>query len=207
MADQQPKSEKKPRVFGRRYRYTNDYKVVPALGMNGPRGNRILYIGQWYRPSNPAEEYRAIVLWLRIWTAVAILAAGCGMWLHPADLENRWYVPLLAISLFPLAYQLIGAVMLPQAVSYMERQRYEKTFVRIQHSAVFALVVFCLSALGCLVFWLVHLLGDPAHSISYTLGDGIFAGLLILAGIAELKTNEFSRKIQTDIFDNEAYQP
>ena len=44
MAKNESKTEQRSgRIVGRRYRYTEDYKVLPALGGPGGRGKRVIY--------------------------------------------------------------------------------------------------------------------------------------------------------------------
>ena len=208
MANELPKPDKKSnKIIGRRFRYASDYKVVPSLRRNGSYGKQVVYIGRWIRPTNSLEEYKRIVLWMRILTAVAAVAAVAAMWLHPAAMSHRWYVPVLVACLFPLAYQIMGAMTMPPEVSYMDRQQYDKSFVRCGHSAVFALVLICASALGCLIYWIIAAAGTVEGGAPYSLLDGVFAGLLILAGVTERVVYLFSRKITTDTYDNETYQP
>ena len=210
---QEPKSKEKSegkshKIIGRRYRYTGDYQIVPALGMNGAGGKRIIYKGRWIRPTNEPAEYEKIVLWLRILTAAAVLLVAAAMGLHPANMTHRWYMPVLVASVFPLAYQVMGAVSLPPKISYMERQKYDKSFVRVGHSAVFALVLFGLAALGCVIYWIIVAVSEYVEgSAPYSLNDGTFAALLVLAGAAELFNYRFFKRVQTDTFDNDAYQP
>ena len=212
MANQKPKSgmnseEKSHKLIGRRYRYTGDYQVVSSLGPYGGRQKQMIYIGQWIRPSNETGEYKNIVLWMRILTAIAVVTAVCAMWLHPAEMTHRWYVPVLVVSLFPLLYQVMGAVTIPAEPSYMERQRYDKSILRVGHSAVAALVLFCISALGCVIYWIVASVSELEGSVPYSLMDGVFAALLIASGAAELTTYRFFQRIKTDTFDNDAYHP
>ena len=130
------------------------------------------------------------------------------MGLHPANMTHRWYMPVLVASVFPLAYQVMGAVSLPPKISYMERQKYDKSFVRVGHSAVFALVLFGLAALGCVIYWIIVAVSEYVEgSAPYSLNDGAFAALLVLAGAAELFNYRFFKRVQTDTFDNDAYQP
>lgn len=200
--------EKSGKLIGRRYRYTNDYQVVPELGPNGGRGKRLVYVGRWIRPGNDTAEYKTIVLWMRILTATAVLFTAAALGLHPAAMTHRWYVPVLVASMFPLAYQVMGAAMLPGEISYMERRRYDKSFVRAGHSAMAALVMFGLSALGCVIYWIiVAASGNVEGSMPYSLMDGVFAALLVLAGAAELFTYRFFKRIKPDTFDNDAYHP
>ena len=212
MSGQKPDSgknseEKSRKIIGRRYRYTGDYQIVSALGPNGSREKRMFYTGRWIRPVNEAEEYETIIRWLRILTVAAVLAVLGALGLHPAAMTHRWYLPVLTIGLFPLFYQGMGAVRLPAKRSYMERQRYEKSIVRVGHSAVAVLVLCCISALGCVIYWILASTTELEGSEPYSLRDGVFAVLLILAMLSERMSYRFFRKIQTDTYDNDAYHP
>ncbi len=207
MAQKPQKTEKKTnRLIGRRYRYTDDYQVVPALGNEG-RGKRILYIGPWILPTNELEEYKKLVLWIRILTVVAVAAALGAMNVVPPPSTHKWYLPILVFALFPLAYQVMGAATMPATLTHMERQRYDKGIVRAGQSAGFSLVVICLSALGCLVYWIIAAVGTIEGEAPYALGDGVFAALLVLAAAAEWMVRQLSRRIKTDTLDHDAYHP
>ena len=89
----------------------------------------------------------------------------------------------------------------------MERQRYEKSIVRVGHSAVAVLLLCCISALGCVIYWILASTTELEGSEPYSLRDGVFAVLLILAMLSERMSYRFFRKIQTDTYDNDAYHP
>ncbi len=202
--EKQEKSRRADRLIGRRYRYTKDYQVLPGLGPKGSREKRVLYTGDWYLPVNDGEEYRKLVKALRLLTALAALAVLGALAILPPPMENKWYLPVLTVSLFPLAYQIMGAVSLPSQKTHMERQRYDKSVVRVGHSAMFAFVVMCLAALGLMVYWIVAAsggLGSPA----YTGRDAVFAVLLILAAAAELVSWKLYGRIQAEKVPNERF--
>lgn len=208
MANPKPDSEKKTgRIVGGRYRYTGDYQVVAPLGPTGRRSKQLVYVGQWIRPVNEAGEYKTIVRWLRILTAVALVTAICAMGIHPADMTHRWYMPVLVAGILPLFYQAMGAMTLPAAPSYMERRQYNKSFARVGHSAAFALTLLCISALGCVIYWILATISQVEGSAPYSLRDGAFAALLVVTGLAELAAYRFFRKVRTETCDNDAYHP
>ena len=198
--------EKSNRLIGRRYRYTNDYQVVPALGSDG-RGKRIFYIGSWFLPVNEPVEYRKLVLWIQILTAAALAAVLVAVGIIPPPYDHKWYLPILVLGLFPLAFQVMGAVRIPGKIIHMEHQRYDKSIVRAGQSAAFALVVICISALGCLAYWIVAAVGTVPNEAPYAWTDGAFAALLILAAAAEWAVRRLSRKIKIDTLDHDAYHP
>lgn len=202
--EKQEKARRADRLIGRRYRYTKDYQVLPGLGPKGSREKRVIYTGEWILPANDGESYQKLVKALRLLTALAVLAVLGALAILPPPMENKWYLPVLTVSLFPLAYQIMGAVSLPSQKTHMERQRYDKSVVRVGHSAMFAFVVMCLAALGLLVYWIVAAsggLGSPA----YTGRDAAFALLLVLAAAAELLSWKLYGRIQPETVPNERF--
>ncbi len=200
MAKNQPKNEKRSdRIIGRRYRYTGDYKVLPAMG--GSRERRVVYVGKWILPANEPEEYRKIVLWMRLLLGVAVLAFAGAIQVLPAPMTNKWYVPVLMIAVFPLAYGVLGAFALPAARRRMERQQYDKSFVRVGHSAVFALAVMGLGALGTGIFWIVNAAGGLEPRLAYTLRDGLYLLLLALSAGAELAVWKLFRRVRPETLE------
>ena len=202
MAKNEQKTEQRSgRILGRRYRYTDDYKVLPALG--GSRERRVLYTAPWTALKLDEEAWKTLVLRLRILTAAAVLAF-IAAFLLPIDWQSKWYMPALALACFPLAYQVMAAAVLPSAKKPLERQQYDKSFVRLSHSAVFALVLICLSALGCAVFWILAAAG-VLETLTFSPRDAAFAALLILMAAVELLTHRLCRGIETETLENSAY--
>lgn len=207
MAKTPQQSEKKSnRIIGRRYRFAEDYQLIPDLKGNG-RNKRIVYIGPWILPTNEPEEYKRVVRWMRILTALVLIAVFAAMEQIPFPATYKWYFPILVISLFPLLHQVMGAWMLPAKICHMERQRYEKSFGRIGSSAMFTFVVLCLSALAYLIYWIIAATSIIEGEAPYALADGIFAALLVFSAVTELQVRRLSRRIKTDTLDNSAYQP
>ena len=190
------------RIVGRRYRYTEDYQTAPALGENG-RGKRVFYVGPWILPRIAPELYKKTVLRVWLLTALVVAAVAAGLAVLPTPMTHKWYVPILVAGLFPLAYQVMGAVMIPPEILHMERQRYDKSIVRAGQSAA----VICASALGCAIYWLVAALGTVEDEAPYALADGIFAALLVLAALSELAVRRLIGKIEVDTLDHDAYHP
>lgn len=208
MAKQEQKTEKRAdKLIGRRYRYTADYQVVPALGPDGGSGKRVVYIGKWILPRCGEAGYSRLVPALWILTGFAVLAVLIAAQILPPPMEHKWYLPVLMISVFPLAYQVMGAFRLPARKKPMERQRYDKSFVRVGHSALFVFVLICAALLGDAAYWIVRACGALAGSASYSLRDGLFVLLLVLAAGAEFAAYRLFRTIQTDTLENSAYQP
>lgn len=194
------------RIVGRRYRYTEDYQTAPALGENG-RGKRVFYVGPWILPRIAPELYKKTVLRVWLLTALVVAAVAAGLAVLPTPMTHKWYVPILVFGLFPLSYQVMGAVMIPPEIKHMERQRYDKSIVRAGQSAIFTFAVICASALGCAIYWLVAALGTVEDEAPYALADGVFAALLVLAALAELAVRRLIGRIEVDTLDHDAYRP
>ena len=208
MSEKSRQSEKKSNGYVvRRYRYTNDYQVVPSLNPKGGRENRMFYIGSWIHPTNDEAELKRLIFGMRLLTAVAVAAVLTALAVLPGPLTHKWFLPILAISVFPLAYQIMGAVMLPAKTTPMERRQYDKGILRTGQCAVFTFVLICMSALACLIYWIVAAAGTVAGEAPYSLMDGVFAAMLVLGGVAELRVHRLSKEIKTELLDNDAYRP
>ena len=180
MADKAKKSgERANRIIGRRYRYTGDYKVVTALAPGGGYEKRVIYTGDWIRPVIEDEAWRRLVLILRLLTAFSVLAFLGALLILSGPMENKWYVPVLTVAAFPLAYQIFGAVRMPAARTCMERQHFDKSFGRVRFCALFAFAVMCLAALGLAVCWTVFAARGIEGAAPWSAGDTAFAVLQI----------------------------
>lgn len=193
------------RVF-RRFRYTEEYRSTPYVGANGKSKERFTYIGEWYCPVNEAGEYKGIVI--AAWAAVivAVLSTLGALFSIPAPLENKWYVVALTFSLFPLAYAVMGAARLPSKPEPMEHARFDKSVLRLKHSAVAVLVILALTALGLIAYWILTACGVYAAA-PYALGDGIFAGCILLAAAANVLLYAKMKQIKTEVRENSAHNP
>lgn len=209
MPDKPQHSKKEPRGYvARRYRYTNDYQAVPRLGPNGGRGKQLIYIGPWFLPTNEEAEYKKLVLWMWLLTAAAVAGVLGALLTHPAEKTFRLYLPVLVAGLFPLSFQIMGALTVPGKRSHMDRRQYDKGLGRIGGSAMASFVMICLTALGCLIFWIVTANREFDGKASYSLlHDGGFAALLVLAALAELTVKRLSGRIQVDMLPNDSYHP
>lgn len=190
----------------KRFRYADDYRRTTYVGANGRSKERITYIGSWFCITNDAAEYRGIALRLRVFTAIAALATLGALFSIPAPLEHKWYAVVLTLSLFPIAYAIMGAVRLPNKPEPIERQRYDKSVVRMKHSAIANLVICALTAIGLIVYWVLYACGVIAAA-PYALGDGIFLGCLVLAAAMNLLLVGTVNKITTEVRENSAYRP
>lgn len=200
MAKKQAKNEtRSDRIIGRRYRYTGDYKVLPP--MPGSRERRVIYIGKWILPANDPGEYRRVVLWIRLLLGLAVLAFAGAIQAVPPPMEHKWYIPVLMVGVFPLAYEVLGALALPTARRRMERQQYDKSFVRVGHCAVFFLVMLGLGALGTGVFWIVNAAGGLEPRLTYTPRDGLYLLLLALSAGAELGIRKLCGRLRPETLE------
>ncbi len=205
MAKNEQKTEQRSGgIVGRRYRYTEDYKIVPSLGGPGSRGKRVIYTAPWILPQLDEETWQKLVRALWGLTALAVLAYVGAFCVIPSPTENRWYAVVLAVGAFPLAYQIMGAVVLPRAKKPLERQQYDRSFVRLRHSTVFAFVIFCLCAPAFALYWILGAAG-VFRAAPFAPADAAFAALLILAAAAELLIRRLCRGIQTETLENSAY--
>ena len=204
MGKQKGSEKRSDRIIGRRYRYTADYRVVPGLGPNGSRERRVLYTAPWVVPVNDPAEYKGIVLRMRVLLALVGLAFLGAVTVLPTPMTHKWYLPLLMTALFPIAFQVMSLTFIPGEPKPLERQRFDKGFVRMGHSAMFAFVIMCLSGLGVVVYWLFAAFGTVEDSAPYALGDGLFALLLVVAAGAELTIYRLFGRIRTETRENTA---
>lgn len=209
MAKTEDKGEKKrsDRIIGRRFRYTDDYKSVPTLGADGKKENDLVYVGKWIHVLNVEAEYKRIVLIMRIMTALTVLAVAGAVFVLPLPMTHKWYLPVLVASVFPLAYQIMGAVKLPSKPAYLERVRFDKSLRRVGHSAMAALVIIGLSILGVAAYWITGLFVSIEGAQPYSLRDAAYALLSLAAAGAELLTFLQFRKIKTELAENSAHRP
>ncbi len=205
MAKNRQKNENRAnRIIGRRYRYTDDYKVVSALGGPGSRGKRVIYTAPWTVLELDEDRWQKVVRALWTLTALAVVCYVGAFCSVPPPTENRWYAAVLAVGAFPLAYQVMGACTLPRTKKPLERQQYDKSFVRLWHSAVFAFVILCISAVGFAAYWILGAAG-VLKAAPFAGGDAAFAALLVIMAAAELLIRRICRGIKTDTLENSAY--
>lgn len=199
--------EREPRLIGRRYRYTKDYKRTTYVGVNGRPKERVVYIGKWICPTDDPETYRRIVLVLRIAVGIAAAAVAGALFSVPAPMEHKWYVPVLVLSLFPLAYAVIGACLLPNKPTPMERAKFDKSFLRMKQSAVAGLIILALAAIGAIVYWILKATGVIQNAAPFALLDGIFFLCLLLGAAAYVAIYREAGKLHTETRENAAYKP
>lgn len=194
------------RIF-RRFRYTEDYRTTTYVGANGKPKDRVTYIGEWYCPVNPAEEYRSIVVFAWVLVILSTLAVFGALFSLPAPLEHKWYAVALSFSLFPLAYAIMGVARLPRKPEPMERARHDKTVLRLKHSAVAILVILGLTAVGLIVYWILAASKVLKNAAPYAIGDGIFLGCLLVAAAANILLYAKMKQIKTETRENSTHRP
>ena len=171
-----------PKKKNRRYRYTDDYKTVSHVDEKGKNRHDFIYTGKWFCILNNAEEYRRIVWTVRAASFLALAAAIAAMMILPGPANDKWYLVALAVSLFPLSYLAMGAVMLPGDLKPMESARYHRSVLRVKQSSAICLVFFAVAAAGLLVYWILAAAGKYGNAAPYSFRDAVFALCLILAG-------------------------
>lgn len=199
--------ERSNRIIGRRFRYTEDYMAVPTISSTGRRVNELVYTGKWILPVNEEGEYKSLTLKMRILTAVALLAVIAAGVLVPLPLANKWFIPVLLAALFPLVYQIMGAVTLKSRPDYLERAQYDKTVVRTGHCAMAGFVIVCISAVLFIVYWMVVAFGSMEEAGAFGVRDAAVAAAIVIAALAELGVFLTFRKIKVETLENSAHRP
>ncbi len=209
MAKTGDKGEKKrsERIIGRRFRYTDDYKSITKLGAGGRKENELIYVGRWIHILNGERELSRIVLLMRIMAGIALVSVVGAVLVLPLPMTHKWYLPVLIFSLFPIAYQIMGAVKLPGKPAYMERAKFDKSVKRAGNASLFALIVTGLSILGLAAYWIVGAFVEIEGAQPYSVRDGVYALLAAAAAAAELVSYLQFRKISTETVENSAYRP
>ena len=170
-----------PKKKSRRYRYTDDYRTVSYVDEKGKKRHDFIYTGKWFCVLNDAEEYRRIVWTVRAASFFSLAAAIAAMMILPGPANDKWFLVALAVSLFPLSYMVMGAVMLPGDLQPMESARYHRGVLRVRQSASFSLAVFAAAAAGLLVYWILAVAGRYDNAAPFSFRDAVFAVCLILA--------------------------
>lgn len=195
------KTEK--RLF-RRLRYTEDYKSTPYVGANGKSRERLTYIGEWYCPTN--ADYTRIAWTARAAVLLALISAVGALFVLPPPMNNKWYAAVLTVSLFPLAYAVMGAVRLPVKPDPMERVTYDKSVLRMKHSAAATLIIDALTVLGVIVYWILAATGVYADAAPFALGDGIFLACLAISVAANVLLYAKTAQISIEKRENASFR-
>ena len=170
-----PEETQLAKLIGRRYRYTQDYKTVPYLGPSGREENRVVYIGKWINPLNSEAEYSRIVLISRILVAVSLIAVIFAVYILGANVENKWFMLPMVITIFPIAYEVMSAFMLPSKPEKMERIKFDKSFIRLKTSSVICIAAVLLAAVGFIIYWALVLFKAFEPPAPFSLRDALFA--------------------------------
>ncbi len=194
------------KIVGRRYRFVDDYKKEVYVGANGRSKERIRYIGEWVWSLNEKSAYKKIVLLSRIAVAVIVAAVVAALMIVPLPLENKWYLPVMAVALFPLMYAVMGVVRMPNEGKPMERQRFANSFERARVAAIGCLVIFAAAMLAWIVYWILFACG-VIKAAPFSVRDGVFAVCLLLAGAACMLIVRKTKEIKTELRDNASYKP
>ncbi len=195
------------KIIGRRYRFVDDYKKTVYVGANGKPKDRVTYIGQWVWLLNEDEAYSRIVLFSRIATGVAVAAVIGALVLLGNTTAGKWYMPVAALSAFPLAYAIMGAVAMPNRKTPMERMKFHNSFERSKGAALLTLIFLGLSALTWLVCWILTWSGVRVVQSGFAFGDAGFLVCLALAAAACLVIIRKTKEIKTELRDNTSYKP
>ena len=190
------------KIVGRRYRYTSDYKTTRYLGPSGREEKRIVYIGKWIRPLNGEFELGRIVLTSRILVAVTILAVLLSLFILPTPVEGKWYIIPLVVSLFPIAYEVMSAVLLSAKTEKFERIKFDKSFIRLRTSSVICIVMVLLAAFGLIVYWALALFKVFEPPAPYSLRDALFALCVIAALAASFIIYKQMKLVRTEELEN-----
>lgn len=195
------------KIIGRRYRFVDDYKKQTYVGANGKAKQRIIYIGEWVCPLNEPDAYRKIVLISRIAAGVALAAVIAAMFIVPLPIENKWYLPVTAMSLFPLLYAIMGVVKMPNRVKPMERQSFAHSFERAKSASVVCLVFLGIASVVWIVCRILILCGVIAEAQPFSVRDEAFVFFLLLAGAACFLTVRKTKEIKTELRGNASCKP
>ena len=195
------------KIFGRRYRFVDDYKKQTYVGANGKAKQRITYIGEWVCPLNDASAYKRIVLLSRIATGVALAAVIAALIVVPLPIENKWYLPLTAAAFFPLLYAVMGVIKMPNHAKPMERMQFANSFERAKGASVACLVILGLAAAAWIVCRILILCGTITEAAPFSFGDGAYVFCLRLSGAACVLTSRKTKEIKTELRDNASCKP
>lgn len=194
------------KIIGRRYRFVDDYKKTVYVGANGRPKDRITYIGEWVWPLNDEYDYKRIVLVSRIAAGIAVAALIAALLLQGTETGGKWYMAAAALSVFSLAYMVMGAVMMPTNMRPMERMRYHGSFERAKGAAIVTLIILGLSAITWLVCWILVWCGVPVVESGFSWRDIVFAVCLLIAAAASFVIVRKTKELKTEMRANASYK-
>ena len=196
-----------PKKKNGRYRYTDDYRTVSYVDEKGRSRKRFVYTGKWFCMLNDADEYRRIVLTVRAASFISLAAVLLAMLILPAPVNGKWYLVPVAVSLFPLSYQLMGAAALPGKPKPMESAGYHRSVRRVAQSSGFCFAVLAASVAGLLLYWILTASGSLKNGAPYTFRDAVFAVCLVLAAGACRFNGKEMKKIRIEERENNEDTP
>ncbi len=164
----------KPRV-SRRYRYTENYTVHSSIAPDGSKTERIEYTGAYLVPAHTEDSYMRFKKTARftavlIWCAIILLLGTKDFSVYKDGLYVL--VPVTAAAI-PGIYILLGSMKLPAEDRKMQEDTYLFSIARIKKSSVGLLVLFGITAILTVVFFLYTGTGiKPA--------DILFAALILI---------------------------
>ena len=174
------------KLIGRRFQYTKDYKTTTYLGPSGREEKRIVYIGKWILPVNDEAEFKRITLTARILVALSVLLFLFTFFIVPLPTGGKWYILPLATMVFPLAYEVMSAFLLPARPEKMERAKFDKSIIRLKVSSVICIVMTVLAALGLILYWVL-----AAFKVFEPPAPYCFRDALVALGMAALLAASF----------------
>lgn len=193
------------KIIGRRYRYNDDYKTAPRLDAKG-RYDELIYIGKWINPLNGDAEYAKSVLLARIFVTVSVITVIAALVILPPPMSNKWYLPVLTTSVFPIAYEIMAAVALPSKRRPMERIKYDKSFGRLRVLPIVCFIIFGLTLIGVVVYWVLAAVKVIPDAPSYTVRDAAFVLFVLASAAANAKILYEIKKIKTETRENSFYR-
>lgn len=181
----------------KRYRYIDDYKVVPYVGAGGKSKQRLEYIGKYVNITDDAAETMRLLRRVQVGVVLILLLLGtCLVLEHSASRTMYVAVPSI-LNVFPLAYMCIGAFMLPKRIEPMRRDAFAHSISRVQHSAI-GIVAFCaLTFIGTAVYWIFA--GDY-----FLIIDAIFIAVTIAEAALSYTIYRRLKGIKTELLPNKA---
>ena len=196
-----------PKKKNGRYRYTDDYKTVSRVDEKGKKRHHLIYTGKWFLVMNGADEYHKTVRRVQAASLVSLAAVIVALLILPVPVNDKWYLVPLVISLFPLSYLAMGAVMLPQQVEPMESARYHRSILRVMQSSTLCFAALAASAAGLVVYWILAAAGKIGSATQYTIRDAVFAACLILTACFCLLIRNMMKRIRIEERENGEIPP
>mgnify|MGYP007056195649 FL=1 len=166
---------KKPKL-ARRFRYTDQYKVVTRTAPDGSSLEEVEYIGAWVAAQHPEKTYRkaksiSVVTVIFTLFAILLLLSIQSFSVYPNGLYTLVPVTMAA---FPEFYAILGILRLPRDDRRMQQDGMHLAQKRIKKSSVGILILLAAALLLSGIFFLTS--GIRLASV-----DILFFGLLFAA--------------------------